>query len=113
MPFIDCKITKVMTSEEKEELKTELGSIISLLNKPEEYLMIGIADGYDMYFGGEKMEEGAFIDVKLFGRVNSGRSVNFTVALCDILKRQLGLDPKQVYITYQGIVDWGHNSTNF
>ena len=52
MPFIDCKISAKLTDEKKEILKTELGKSISIMHKPESYLMIGIVDNYDLYFAG-------------------------------------------------------------
>ena len=54
MPFIDCRITKKLTEEKKEQLKAELGRAIPLLHKSETYLMVGIADGYDLWMGGRK-----------------------------------------------------------
>ena len=42
MPYIDMKLTLPLTPAQKETLETELGQAISLLNKPESFLMIGI-----------------------------------------------------------------------
>lgn len=58
MPFIDSKITVPVTGELKEELKSELGKLITTLNKTETYLMVGIDDAYDLWFGGKKLEKG-------------------------------------------------------
>ena len=55
MPFIDCRITKKLTEEKKEPAKAELGRAIPLLHKSETYLMVGIADGYDLWMGGAKI----------------------------------------------------------
>jgi len=41
MPFINSKITVPVPQEKREVIKTELGKAISLLNKPESFLMIG------------------------------------------------------------------------
>lgn len=113
MPFIDLKVSKTLTEEKKEVLKSRLGEIISLLHKPESYLMIGIADGYSMYFAGKKLENGAYVEVKLFGKVSSADSEKMTQAVCGILKDELCTDGKNIYITYQGITDWGWNGANF
>lgn len=113
MPFIDCKITKKMTEEQKDLLKSELGKSIALLHKPESYLMVGVADGYDLYFAGKKVESGAYVAVSLFGRVSSADSEKMTAAICDLLRGRLGLDSSKIYVTYQGIVDWGWNGGNF
>ena len=111
MPFIDCKITKKLTEEQKERIKSGLGKSISIMHKPESYLMVGIADGYDLYFAGKKLENGAFIDIKLLGKPKDCEKM--TEAICALLKEELGIDGSGVYITYQGISDWGHDGYNF
>lgn len=113
MPFIDCKITEKLTEEKKEVIKTRLGKSISILHKPESYLMVGIADGYDLYFAGQKLEKGAYVGVKLFGKPSAGDCERMTAAVCEILADELGIDGSKVYVTYQGISDWGWNGGNF
>lgn len=113
MPFIDCKISKKLTEEQKEEIKSGLGRAVSLLRKPESYLMVGICDGYDLWFAGRKAESGAFVSVSVFGNVNSAESEKMTAAVCDLLCSSAGLDSSQIYVTYSGIKDWGFNGGNF
>ena len=67
MPFIDTKVTMKVTPEKKEIIKQELGKRISALNKTETYLMVGMEDGYDLWFGGEKLDMGAYVAVSLYG----------------------------------------------
>lgn len=113
MPFIDCKITRRLTDDEKQALKTELGKSISLMHKPESYLMVGISDGYDLYFAGKKLENGAYVGVKVFGSPAAADCEKMTRAICRILYDNFGIDGASVYITYQGIADWGWNGGNF
>ncbi len=113
MPYIDCKISKKLTDEDKEILKAELGKSISLLHKPESYLMVGIADNYDLYFAGKKLENGAYVGVKLFGNPSAGDCERMTAAVCNTLKEKFNIPPASVYVTYQGISDWGWNGGNF
>lgn len=113
MPFIDCKITKTLTDVQKETLKTKLGKSIPLMHKPESYLMVGIADGYDLYFAGKKLENGAYIGVKAFGNPSSSDCEKMTASICNILKDELNIDGASVYVTYEGISDWGWNGGNF
>ena len=42
MPFIDVKLSKKITNEEKELIKSDLGKSIAVMHKPESYLMVGI-----------------------------------------------------------------------
>ena len=54
MPYIDCKLTETLDEEKREAVKTKLGRAISLLHKPESYLMVGFTEGYALYFAGKK-----------------------------------------------------------
>ena len=49
MPFIDSKITVPVPAEKKEVLKNEFGKAMSLIGKPESFLMVGFEDNYDLY----------------------------------------------------------------
>ena len=112
MPFIDVKISQKLTEEQKDEIKSALGGAVSLLHKPESYLMVGIADGYSLYFAGKKIE-GAYVGVSLFGEVKSGDSEKMTAKICDILQNCAKISPDKVYVTYRGVRDWGWNGGNF
>ena len=113
MPFIDCKLTQKLTEDKKDKLKSELGASISILHKPESYLMVGIADGYDLYFAGKKLDKSAYISISLFGKANPADCKKMTAAVCKILKDELDIDGASVYITYHGVADWGWNGGNF
>lgn len=44
------------------------------MNKPESYLMINLVDNQDLYFSGQKLDKGAYVEVKVLGSVDSGAS---------------------------------------
>lgn len=113
MPFIDAKVTTSLTPEKEEAIKAKLGQAITLLNKTETYLMVGFEDDYDLFFGGEKLEKGAFVSVRVFGDINPAASENMTKEICNILQEELNIPADKVYVTYQGIHDWGWNGKNF
>ena len=113
MPFIDSKITVKVSDEKRSNIKTRLGKAISLLHKPESYLMVGIEDGYDLYFAGKKLEKGAYVSVSLFGDVDPSASGRMTGEICRILEEELGIPGSSVYVTYHGVHDWGWAGTNF
>ena len=85
MPFIDVKLSKKITDEEKEQLKSDLGGAVAIMHKSESYLMVGIADGYDLYFAGKKLENGAFVSVSVFGKVSPSDAEKMTAKICGIL----------------------------
>ena len=113
MPFIDSKVTVKITDPEKEEIKTELGKLITTLNKSETYLMVGIEDSYDLWFGGKKLDKGAYVSVSLFGTAPKEAYEALTEQICDLLNRKLGIPGNAVYVTYHPVYDWGWNGKNF
>lgn len=113
MPFIDSKITVSVSEEKKESLKTKLGQAVSIIGKPESYLMVGIDDNYSLYFAGQKVEKGAYVSVSLFGNSTSAAYEQMTAKICDILEEELGIPGNKVYVTYQGVKDWGFDGRNF
>ena len=113
MPFIDVKLSKKITDDEKEQLKSDLGRSISLMHKPESYLMVGICDGYDLYFAGNKLSNGAYVSVSAFGRVNPSDTQKMTASICDILNKRFAVKGSDIYVTYAGIENWGWDGGNF
>lgn len=113
MPMIDTKVTVPVTPEKMDVLKAEFGKAISILGKPETYLMLGFEDNYDLYFGGKKLDKGAFLSVQVLGEINSAQSEKMSAKLCEILKKELDIPGDKVYITYGGYKDWGWNGGNF
>lgn len=113
MPFIDCKISQRLSDEQKEVLKTELGQTVSIIHKPESYLMVGICDGYSLYFAGKKLEKGAYVSVSLFGSAPSTAYEKMTENICNILESKLGISGSGVYVTYHSVDGWGWDGANF
>lgn len=113
MPFIDSKVTVKMTEEKKENIKTRLGQSLSILNKPESYLMVGFEDGYDLYFAGKKLEKGAYVAVSLYGAASPAAYDKMTGAICKIFNEELDIPGDAVYVTYHEIDNWGWNGGNF
>ena len=113
MPMIEVKTTVPLSQEKRDVLKTELGKAISIMGKPESYLMIGLEDSKDLYFGGKKLEKGAFVQVKALGAINSSQSNQMTAKITEILDTTLGIPGSNIYITYQGYDNWGWNGSNF
>lgn len=113
MPFIDSKITMKISDDKKDAIKTKLGQAISILNKPESFLMVGFEDGYDLYMAGKKLEKGAYVAVSLFGNASSSAYDKMTSTICNILSEELDIPGDKVYVTYHGVNDWGWNGANF
>ena len=113
MPFIDSRITVKVTDGKKEEIKTELGKLITTLNKSENYLMVGITDSCDLWLGGKKLEKGAYVAVSLYGNAPKESYDRLTGQICDLLSRKLDIPGNAIYVTYHPVSDWGWNGANF
>ena len=113
MPFIDSRITVKVTDGKKEEIKTELGKLITTLNKSENYLMVGITDSCDLWLGGKKLEKGAYVAVSLYGNAPKDSYDRLTGQIYDLLSRKLDIPGNAVYVTYHPVSDWGWNGANF
>ena len=113
MPFIDARMTVKATDAQKEEIKSELGRLITTLNKSETYLMVSLNDGCDLWLGGEKLEKGAYVAVSLYGEAPKAAYDKLTGQICSLLSEKLGIPGKAVYVTYHPLSDWGWNGSNF
>ena len=113
MPMIEAKVTVELPAEKRELLKAEFGKAISVMGKPESYLMINLSDWQDLYFGGRKLEKGAYVEVKVLGSVDAQKSEAMTARVCEILKKELGIPGNAVYVSYFGTDNWGWNGSNF
>ncbi|MGG7177649.1 phenylpyruvate tautomerase MIF-related protein [Clostridium paraputrificum] len=114
MPYIDSKVTIALSDIEKENLKIELGKIVNEIpGKSEKFLMLGFQDNYSLYFKGEKLKYGAFVEVKLFGRVTEDSMKKVTADICELYKEKLNIPPKSIYIKFEEVDTWGWNGANF
>ena len=114
MPYIDSKITVKLTEEKKDILKKELGKIIEdIPGKSEQFLMVGFEDNYSLYFRGNKLEYGAFVEVKLLGTAPKESLNTMTKHICDLYSRELNIPGDAIYVKYEEVKHWGFNGKNF
>ena len=113
MPLIQLKTTAELTPALRDELTSDFGKMMAEAGKPEAFLMIAFEDSVDLRFSGEKMKNGALVEIKQVGDLGSDVYLCLTKTATRILNERLGIDPKAVYITYQPVDDWGWNGTNF
>ena len=114
MPFINSKISIKITSEEKDIIKTKLGSAIELIpGKSEDWLMVGFEDECSLYFKGKASEKIAFIEVKIFGTTSKEAYSMLTSEICNIYNDVLGIPKDKIYVKYEEVSNWGWNGNNF
>ena len=110
MPFIKTSTNISIDHSKKEILKDRLGRAISIMGKPESYLMLEFDDNREMYFSGSN-DPLAFVDVKVLGNANNTNEM--TGEITNILSQELNIPANRIYIAYKDYSDWGYNGSNF
>mgnify|MGYP005786582197 FL=1 len=110
MPYIAVNVSRSLSNDEKEQIKTNLGAKISTLpNKSEARLMVQISDNCSLYFAGNECE-GAFIDVRLYGHIELQYKKEYAEQIFDIMS-DLGFKKEFVYLSYLEFENWGTNGS--
>ncbi|WP_297417559.1 phenylpyruvate tautomerase MIF-related protein [Clostridium sp.] len=114
MPFIGSKVSVKISKEKEEIIKRKLGEAIQLIpGKSETFLMVGFEDEYSLFFAGERLDKGAFIEVKIFGKASKDAYAKLTAAICNIYEEELGIPQNKIYVKYEEVQEWGWNGRNF
>ncbi len=112
MPFINMKTNVSTDWNQKESLKKEFGQAITAIpGKSESWLMVGIEDGYNLWFKGTA-DPAAMVEVSVFGSENPSAFNVLTRKLCDIISQQLEIDKSRIYVSYMATGNWGWNGSN-
>lgn len=112
MPFINVK-TNVSAANKAEDIKSQLGSAISAIpGKSEGWLMVGLEDGYKLWFKGSDAPA-AMVEVSIFGSASDSALDDLTSRITAILTDTLGLSADRVYVSYMSTGSWGWNGNNF
>lgn len=113
MPFINVKTNVKVSAEKAKAVKSALGRTITAIpGKSESWLMVGIEDGYKLYFKGSD-EPAAMTEVSLFGDASGGALNELTGSITSIMHENLGIAPDRVYVSYMMTENWGWNGSNF
>jgi len=112
MPFIAVNVSGKATSAQKEEIKSSLGKVITLIpGKIEERLMIDISDNHALYMGGRELSHGAFVDVRLYKSAEFADKQKLAIEISGILNRVLDIPPEDIYLNYIEFETWGAKGT--
>lgn len=107
MPYINVNLSKTLTPQQETDLKAGIGGIVNLLpGKSEAVLMLDIESGKSFYQGGEKLDNAAFVDVRLWGHILFDDKAAFTKAMYKLFAEQLGTPENQLILNYVEFNDW-------
>lgn len=113
MPFINAKLSMPLDGAKKETLKSRFGKAVTLIGKPESYLMVDIEDGHDIWFAGKKLEKGAYVSVSAFGSPSRPDCAKMAAELTSILSAELSIPGDHIYITFHPVSTWSWSGTLF
>ncbi len=113
MPFINVKTNTPVPTAKAKAVKSAMGSAITTIpGKSEQWLMVGIEPEQLLYFQGSDAPA-AMVEVSVFGSVSAAASNTLTGKICDILSRELSIQPSRIYVKYAETPNWGWNGSNF
>ena len=115
MPFINVKVTKELSSANKEELKASLAKASAVIGKAETWVMVNIEDKQDIWLGGKKKESAAYLSAELVGECDEKNSLAFSKAICDVMESTLSIPSDSVYLVIKPVegFHWGWNKQTF
>ena len=61
----------------------------------------------------KKLENGAYLSIKLLGNTTKPVCVQLTQKICEILKQELGTEGQNIYVSYHPVDLWGWNGSMF
>lgn len=114
MPMISAKTNIAISSEQEIELKSKLGGAITVLSgKSENWLMLDFQDNCRLWFQGDNSEPIAYIEVKVYGKIDYSQSNKLTSKLCEIFNEVMSISLDKIYVKYEEVDMWGYNGSNF
>ena len=112
MPLISVNAVGTLTAQQKDAIKAGLGHAITLIpGKKEKALMVDISDGHALYLGGNPLENGAFVDVRIFKDAEFDDKKAMTEAIFALLEKECGIPANQIYLTFTAHAEWGLRGT--
>ena len=98
MPFLNISTNKVIKNEEI-LLSKSSKFFSSLLNKPEDFVMVKLTDSLQMYFSGT-YEPCCFIEIKSIGSLEPSK---MATPICEFFSNELGISMDRIYIFFQNV----------
>ena len=85
--------------------------ISSLLNKPENFVMVKLSDSLQMLFAGTN-EPCCFIEIKSIGSIESSK---MSKPICEFFSNEMEISIERIYIFFQNVDSgmWAWNSRTF
>lgn len=91
-----------------------MGKAIELVpGKSEEYLLLGFEQNCHLYVRGDDNEPIAYVEASIWGNESHQGYDELTYEIARILYEVMDIPPKNIFINYSDIPDWGVAGRNF
>ena len=110
MPLLNISTNKDI--QNKQMLLSKSSDFISsLLNKPENFVMVKLSDSSQMLFSGTN-EPCCFIEIKSIGSIEPSK---MSKPICEFFSNELEISTERIYIFFQNVDSsmWAWNSRTF
>ena len=110
MPLLNISTNKEIKNEQMLLLKSS-DFISSLLNKPENFVMVKLSHSLQMLFSGTN-EPCCFIEIKSIGSIEPSK---MSKPICEFFSNELEISIERIYIFYQNVDSsmWAWNGKTF
>ncbi|MFP3090252.1 hypothetical protein LQZ21_07990 [Treponema sp. TIM-1] len=109
MPYVQVTIGQKLSVPQKEKLKNQLGSLITIIpGKTEPDLMVSIQDSSSLYMGGTEAPA-VYIDLRVYTKTDAEAKKRFTRELFDYITREFGIPAARQYLTIGEYEHWGYD----
>ena len=110
MPLLNISTNKEIQNEEM-LLSKSSDFIVSLLKKPENFVMVKLNDSLQMYFSGSN-EPCCFIEIKSIGSIEPSK---MSKPICEFFSNELEISTERIYIFFQNVDPsmWAWNNRTF
>ena len=110
MPFLNISTNKEIKNE-KELMAKSSSFISSILNKPEDFVMVKLTDSLNMYFAGTN-QPCCFIEIKSIGSLNPSK---ITKPICEFFSIEFQIPKERIFIFFQDVDSnmWAWNNQTF
>ncbi len=109
MPYISARVSNKLDEATIQKLQEQLTHEASnILGKPKGAVMVGIEHGANIFMGGDKLDNGAYIELKAYGKSTPEAKESINKAFNKALNQITNVDSENVYITFADKSEWGY-----
>lgn len=107
MPFVDVKVSSVISEDAEVLLKKRFGDLISIIpGKSEGSLMMNFEDQCRLWFRGSREKPSAFVNVMVYGQADRDACGEFAKEAAALLCETLDIPETNIYVKFEEVEAW-------